>query len=272
MDHLALEAHVLGLGGGEGREVVPADQRRRASLKRRSLDRVRPPQRPPDLERVPHRGGQHPVAIGSRAGVAAGVEPLGGGGSLDHGDRRGQDRVQAVGQLVGRHALELEARHLPPGVNARVGAAGNRQGYRLTEDPLQRRVDFALHRAQPRLRRPAGERRPVVGDREANDSHQHRPCRVAVRSKALDQLEEDHLGGVGATGAELDDPRVAAGTLCVARRDLLEQLVDNELVLAELGEGPAAGVQVAPLGERDQLLEAKTSDQSPTSWSLSAFC
>ena len=50
----------------------------------------------------------------------------------------------------------------------------------------------------------------------------------------LDQLEEDHLGRVGATRAELDDPGVAAVAPLIAGRDLHEQLVDRELVLAEL--------------------------------------
>ena len=54
---------------------------------------------------------------------------------------------------------------------------------------------------------------------------------AAIDAQTLDQLEEDHLGRVRPPRAELDDPRVAAGTLRVARRDLLEQLVDDELVV-----------------------------------------
>ena len=82
--------------------------------------------------------------------------------------------------------------------------------------------------------------------------------RAASASKpvVLDQLEEDHLGRVRPARAELDDPRVAAGTLRVARRDLLEQLVDDELVVVRASrERLPAGVQVAALGERDQLLD-----------------
>ncbi len=56
---------------------------------------------------------------------------------------------------------------------------------------------------------------------------------------------------------ELQDARVAARALGVARRDLLEQLVDRELVLRERRERLAAGVQVAALGERDQLLDLR---------------
>ena len=57
--------------------------------------------------------------------------------------------------------------------------------------------------------------------------------------------------------AELEDARVAARALRVARRDLLEQLVDHELVLPEARQRLAAGVQVAALGQRDELLDLR---------------
>src|SRR3954471_2115437 len=79
------------------------------------------------------------------------------------------------------------------------------------------------------------------------------PC--PARSCDLDELEEDHLGRIRAALTELDDPRVAAGPVRVARTDLLEQLVDDEPVLAERREGLAPGVETAALGERDQLLD-----------------
>src|SRR5262249_53343671 len=75
---------------------------------------------------------------------------------------------------------------------------------------------------------------------------------TAVR---LDELEQDHLGRGRATRTELQDPRVAAVALLVARGDLLEQLVDRELVLAEHRQRLATRVQVAALAERDQLLD-----------------
>src|SRR5205823_12698599 len=73
----------------------------------------------------------------------------------------------------------------------------------------------------------------------------------------LDQLQEDHLRRVGAARAKLDDPRVAAWSLGVTRRDLLEELVDHEAVLTELRERLAASVEVAALGKRDQLLDLR---------------
>src|SRR3954449_2268828 len=71
----------------------------------------------------------------------------------------------------------------------------------------------------------------------------------------LHQLQQHHLGGVGAARAQLEDPGVAAGPLRVPRRDLLEQLVDDELVLPQRRERLPARVQVAALGQRDQLLD-----------------
>src|SRR5262249_18460680 len=46
---------------------------------------------------------------------------------------------------------------------------------------------------------------------------------------SLDQLEVDHLRGVRRARAQLEDPRVPARALGVARRDLLEELVDHAL-------------------------------------------
>jgi hypothetical protein len=54
---------------------------------------------------------------------------------------------------------------------------------------------------------------------------------LVLTATSLNELEEDHLGGVAATGAELGDPGVAAVPALVAGGDLLEQLVDRELVV-----------------------------------------
>src|SRR4051794_22378442 len=74
------------------------------------------------------------------------------------------------------------------------------------------------------------------------------------RRPPSDELEEDHLGRIRSARPELHDPGVATGPLRVARRDLLEQLVHEEAVLPELGHALPAGVEVAALGERDELL------------------
>src|SRR4051812_39061413 len=71
----------------------------------------------------------------------------------------------------------------------------------------------------------------------------------------LHELEERHLRRVRLPRAELQDPRVPARPLRVARRYLLEQLVDHELVLAERRQRLAPRVQVAALRQRYQPLD-----------------
>ena len=73
-----LEMDVIGLGRGEGGEVVAAEQRRRAGVEALAVDPVRPPQRPAALERAGRAAGQQPVVVAARDRVAAGVEALGG--------------------------------------------------------------------------------------------------------------------------------------------------------------------------------------------------
>src|SRR5690606_40080443 len=60
----------------------------------------------------------------------------------------------------------------------------------------------------------------------------------------LDQFDDGFLGAVAATGAELGDPGVAAGTVGVPRSHLREQVVDGVLVGDRLEDDPA-GVHVA---------------------------
>src|SRR5207244_4141624 len=70
-----------------------------------------------------------------------------------------------------------------------------------------------------------------------------------------DELDEDHLGRVAAARTELEDARVAPRALGVAGGHLLEQPVHGELVLGERRERLATRMQIAPLAERDQLLD-----------------
>ena len=93
-----------------------------------------------------------------------------------------------------------------------------------------------------------GRRRPQAMKRAAASPGALARGARGLSRAGLNELEEDHLGRVRAARAELDDPRVAAGALRVAGRDLLEELVDQELVLAQLRERLAARVQVAALG------------------------
>ena len=199
----------------------------------------------------------HPVAVGPRAGVPPCVEAVRGRGSASiTAISRRQQRVDPLRERVRWLAVELEARHLPPGVDPGVGAAGDRERRRLAEDPLQRRLELALDRALARLRRPAGERRRRRRRSSAGSAMPGAATRLGRSDAALDELEEDHLGRVRAARAELDDPRVAAGALRVAR-------ARSPRTACGRGTGPgpsvgqrlAPGVEVAALGERDQLLD-----------------
>ena len=122
--------------------------------------------------------------------------------------------------------------------------------------------------APSRARARAGPRdRPALGGERRRRSRSPRAGRPPSRRRRraqegqphgagrLDELDVDHLGRVAATRTELEDAGVAAGPLRVARGDLLEQLVDGELVLAERAQRLAPGVQVTALGERDELLD-----------------
>ncbi len=167
-----LEAVMLRLGRREGREVVPADHLRRATC-------PMPSGRARAATRTLWR---------SRAGVAPATRAPGssrfGPGRLGgRRNRRGRPRPRSPrsptarsrsGAGRARRAARHRARSSPPdprrGRPASVRPATVSET-RSPQDPLQRRLQLALHGAQPRLRRPAGERRPVVGDREADDCH-----------------------------------------------------------------------------------------------------
>ena len=74
VEDVALEADVVGLGRGEGGEVVAAGEGRGAGVQGLAVEAVRPPQGAALLEGAGRGAGQDPVAVGARLGVAAGVE------------------------------------------------------------------------------------------------------------------------------------------------------------------------------------------------------
>ncbi len=76
-----------------------------------------------------------------------------------------------------------------------------------------------------------------------------------VPTPALHQLEINHLGRVRLPRTELDDAGVPAGALRVARRHLVEQLVDDELVVVKRRQRLATSVEVTAFGEGDQFLD-----------------
>ena len=170
-EDVAVEADVVGLGRGEGGEVVRADQRSGAGLERLEVEAVRPPEGAHLLERARRRAGQHPVEIAARPGVAPRVEAV-----LDHaGDGHRHvvrtDAVQAARQVARQLGPRLEARHLSQRVHPCVGPPSHRQLHRRPQHSRQRRLQLPLHGPQTRLSRPAPEPRPVVFDVQPNLRH-----------------------------------------------------------------------------------------------------
>src|SRR5262249_11268225 len=82
--------------------------------------------------------------------------------------------------------------------------------------------------------------------------------RATTSRPGLHEFQIHQLGRATGTRTELEDARVAARALGVARRDLLEQLVDHALVgVLQRRDRLPAGVKVALLGQRDQLLDLR---------------
>jgi hypothetical protein len=178
-----VEEHVLCLGRCERGEVVPADRRRSAGVEQAAIERVGPVKRAPALERVGDPAGRQAVAVGARAGVAPGVETGRGlARRLDRDLARG-DRVDAAQEAVRQLPVVVEARDLGPGVDARVGAAGDREPRRIAEEALEPGLDLTLDRPQARLGGPSGERAPVVGDLEAVGAQTSSRKTISVESE-----------------------------------------------------------------------------------------
>ena len=119
--------------GREGGEVVACRRARRH--RRRAAPRStrpRPPQRPLALERARLLAGEHAVAVGAAAGVAAGVEAVGRGAR--ERSTLTSSRQQGV-QARGLHRLAGVARHLAARVHAAVGAPGHGQLHRHAGRP-----------------------------------------------------------------------------------------------------------------------------------------
>src|ERR671915_1506347 len=170
--HVALEAHVVGLGRREGGEVTPAEELGGARVERRAVERARPPERPVALERAADPAGQHAVAVGAALRVAAGVEPIRGRLARQHADVARQHTVQrARGSRVA-----LVARHLTAGVHAAVGSPGHGQRHLALQHGAERLLEHALHGPQAGLARPPRELRAVVLEQQARGQGPTRAC------------------------------------------------------------------------------------------------
>ena len=161
-EDLAVEARVVAAGGGEGGEVVSAEHSGGTGLQPLPIARPAPVQAGASLVGRAGPAGEHPVAVGARAGVAAGVEAVGGLLAAHHRHVVGQDPVQPRG---GDRCARV-AGHLPPSVHTRIGAPRHGERNRLAGDGGERRLERLLHGAAARLGGPAGEVRPVVLDEQ----------------------------------------------------------------------------------------------------------
>src|SRR5271163_575740 len=74
---------------------------------------------------------------------------------------------------------------------------------------------------------------------------------------AVDELNHRHRGVVALTETSLHDAGIPAIAGLVARAEDIDQLLD-QIRVAQAGDGDAAGVQVALLAERHQLLDDRT--------------
>src|SRR5262249_21965033 len=106
--------------------------------------------------------GEHPVAVGAGASVFPGVEAVGRPLRGEDGQVGAGERVEPARELGWRLAVDLQARHLRPGVDPGVGAARNGEGSRRAENPLQSRLELALDGALAGLRRPARKAGAVI--------------------------------------------------------------------------------------------------------------
>src|SRR5205085_4692268 len=100
-EDVALEADVIGLGRGEGSEVMGSSEGAGAGVEGLAVDAVGPPERPAELEWARCRAGEEAVAVAAGLGVVAGVEALGGDPGAGDGDVVGREAVEAPHQ-VGR--------------------------------------------------------------------------------------------------------------------------------------------------------------------------
>jgi hypothetical protein len=157
----------VGIRGKRGEIARALQQRRRfphrGEIQRRAdVDGLVPVQRRHD-RRVPD---VEAVFLALR--VVARVESRTRAAQFRHAHGLGQQGVQAFLQLPGfPRALEVEVRHLRPRMDAGVRAAAGMHAHGFARQLLQRRLQRALHRRLVRLRLPAEEFRPVVGDGRA---------------------------------------------------------------------------------------------------------
>ena len=170
-DDLSLEADVVGLGGGEGGEVVGADQGCGAGVEGVAVELVGPPEGSALLEGAGGGAGEYPVAIGAGLGVPAGVEAIRHRRCRGDGDVVGADAIEPPRQIARRLGFGFEACDLAEGMHSRIRSSSHGQLDRLAQHRRQSGLQLSLHRPQSGLLRPASEARAVVFDVQADRGH-----------------------------------------------------------------------------------------------------
>ena len=136
-------------GGAERRKIVLAEQRLRGAVHRLGIERVVHMPDPVAQQRRARAAVQDAIAVGPPDRREARVPRLGRDRRASHGDRmRLHVKVQRVAHFVGRPvAGQVDQRHLPFRVDARVGATGDgaRDG-RAVRQLRRRTLQHVLHR------------------------------------------------------------------------------------------------------------------------------
>src|SRR5690606_17831465 len=77
------------------------------------------------------------------------------------------------------------------------------------------------------------------------------------RDVAVDELDHGKRGVIAMAEARLHDAQIAAVAVRITRRDGIEQALDDAFI-ADLRDNLAAGMQIAALAQRYELLDDRT--------------
>ena len=152
-----------------------------------AIERTRPVQRSPALQRAPTRTGQEQVRVRPGGRVAPGVEPVRRHGAIKNRHILRQQRVQTRH----RRRRTLVRRHLAQRVNPGVGPTGDCERYtvRTAKQNAERALNLPFDTPPPGLLRPAGEPAPVILEQEPRDRR-----RAQTSSSSTISVESERRG------------------------------------------------------------------------------
>lgn len=165
----------LAMGGAEGGEVVVANEALGREMHEGCIQRLRHVPHPLGVERGGRAAVEDAIEIVACLGGEAGVEIVGDGLSLEHGEagvHQAQMRVKRVahGARLPRFG-EIHMGDLTKRVHTGVGAAGRLDIRRAAAKGGERRHQIARHRAGIVLALPAAIKRAVIFERELVAGH-----------------------------------------------------------------------------------------------------